>query len=689
MPPRRWSRSSSSTRATSCSRSTPATLFVHRDGVSCGWASASARGCSCAATPSAASSPAWSTCRARTTTPTCARACRPCCAMPAGRTRPSSRCSSSDSPLARVLIVGAHGAARAPDRSIVRELEQRLVRIARSWEDDLLEPSPRPAAKSAATRCCERYADGFAAGYRDDHSPREAVSRHRADGVAERPRLAGDEPVAPPPRRRPGACASSSCARANWRRCRRACRCSSTWACGCSRSAPTKSDRAGRRHPTRTVDRRLRHAGARPRRGRRRGPARTLPRDRVAHLAWRQRQRRLQPPGAAGRPGLARRQRAAGLRALHEAGRFHVQPGLHRQALAAHPASRPTWWPCSTARFDPALAGDRAAASPRSRHAWPAALDEVGQPRRRPHPAPVPGVDPGHAAHQLLPAAEGGGFKPVHVVQVRPAKVPRPARAAARSRSSSIRRGSKACTCAAARSRAAGCAGRTAGGLPHRGAGPGQGAAGQERGHRAGRRPRAASCSKRAAGGRPRGRCPRKASPATRPSCGACSTSPTISGRGGMVAPPIDVVRHDGDDPYLVVAADKGTATFSDIANGIAAEYGFWLGDAFASGGSVGYDHKEHGHHRPRRLGSGQAPFPRAWPRHPDDSRSRSSVSATCRATCSATACCCRRARSSSSPPSTTAISSSIPIPTRRRASPSASACSSCRVRAGRTTTRR
>jgi glutamate dehydrogenase len=58
------------------------------------------------------------------------------------------------------------------------------------------------------------------------------------------------------------------------------------------------------------------------------------------------------------------------------------------------------------------------------------------------------------------------------------------------------------------------------------------------------------------------------------------------------VVHPRDVVRHDGDDPYLVVAADKGTATFSDIANSISLEHGFWLGDAFASGGSVGYDHK-------------------------------------------------------------------------------------------------
>jgi glutamate dehydrogenase len=62
---------------------------------------------------------------------------------------------------------------------------------------------------------------------------------------------------------------------------------------------------------------------------------------------------------------------------------------------------------------------------------------------------------------------------------------------------------------------------------------------------------------------------------------------------GGKVTPPKDVARLDQDDPYLVVAADKGTATFSDIANGISREYGFWLDDAFASGGSAGYDHKK------------------------------------------------------------------------------------------------
>lgn len=65
--------------------------------------------------------------------------------------------------------------------------------------------------------------------------------------------------------------------------------------------------------------------------------------------------------------------------------------------------------------------------------------------------------------------------------------------------------------------------------------------------------------------------------------------------KGNRIVPPSDTVRHDDDDPYLVVAADKGTATFSDIANAISIEKGHWLGDAFASGGSQGYDHKKMG----------------------------------------------------------------------------------------------
>jgi glutamate dehydrogenase len=76
--------------------------------------------------------------------------------------------------------------------------------------------------------------------------------------------------------------------------------------------------------------------------------------------------------------------------------------------------------------------------------------------------------------------------------------------------------------------------------------------------------------------------------------CGLLDLTDTIDAAGTVVHPS-GVIAHDGDDPYLVVAADKGTATFSDIANAVAGDYGFWLGDAFASGGSAGFDHKAMG----------------------------------------------------------------------------------------------
>ena len=76
--------------------------------------------------------------------------------------------------------------------------------------------------------------------------------------------------------------------------------------------------------------------------------------------------------------------------------------------------------------------------------------------------------------------------------------------------------------------------------------------------------------------------------------CGLLDLTDNLTA-AGTVTHPEGVIVHDEDDPYLVVAADKGTATFSDIANGVAESYGFWLGDAFASGGSVGYDHKAMG----------------------------------------------------------------------------------------------
>ena len=157
---------------------------------------------------------------------------------------------------------------------------------------------------------------------------------------------------------------------------------------------------------------------------------------------------------------------------------------------------------------------------------------------------------------------------------------------------------------------------------------------------------------------------------------------------GGDVVAPERVVRYDEDDPYLVVAADKGTATFSDIANEVSAAYDFWLGDAFASGGSQGYDHKADGHHRARRLGVGQAPLPRARHRHPGDRlhrrRDRRHVRRRVRQRDAALA-----PHQAGRRRSTTCTCSSIPIPTRSAASRSASACSSCRAPPGATTTSR
>ena len=86
----------------------------------------------------------------------------------------------------------------------------------------------------------------------------------------------------------------------------------------------------------------------------------------------------------------------------------------------------------------------------------------------------------------------------------------------------------------------------------------------------------------------------------------------------GKVLHPPEVVRLDGDDPYLVVAADKGTAHLSDTANSVSAQYGFWLGDAFASGRQRGLRPQEDGHHRARRVGVREAPLPQPRDRRPD-----------------------------------------------------------------------
>jgi NAD-specific glutamate dehydrogenase len=218
-----------------------------------------------------------------------------------------------------------------------------------------------------------------------------------------------------------------------------------------------------------------------------------------------------------------------------------------------------------------------------------------GQPRRGPHPAPVPGPHPGHAAHQLVPARrQRRSPSPTSRSSSCRRRSPTCRSPSRCSRSSCTRRASRACTCAAARWRAAACAGRTAWRTSAPRSGPGEGADRQERGDRAG-----------GLQGRLRGQEPRPPSQRARGLLAEGVACYRNFLRGlldltdnlvqGAVVPPADVVRHDEDDPYLVVAADKGTASFSDYANQVSAEYGFWLGDAFASGGSVGYDHKKMG----------------------------------------------------------------------------------------------
>ena len=224
-------------------------------------------------------------------------------------------------------------------------------------------------------------------------------------------------------------------------------------------------------------------------------------------------------------------------------------------------------------------------------------------------------------------------------------------------------------------------------GLPHRGPGPDEGADGQERGDRAGGRQgrlrRQAAARRR----RPRG---------VQEEAIRCYST-FLRGPARHHRQPArrrawcrrtDVVRYDGDDPYLVVAADKGTATFSDIANARQPRVRLLARRRLRVGRLRRLRPQGHGHHRPRRVGIGQAPLPRARAGHPDAAvhgrRRRRHVGRRVRQRHAAVA-----SRSGSSPPSTTATSSSTPIPTRRARSPSASGCSTCRARAGPTTTAR
>ena len=238
------------------------------------------------------------------------------------------------------------------------------------------------------------------------------------------------------------------------------------------------------------------------------------------------------------------------------------------------------------------------------------------EPRRRPHPALVPRGDHGHVAHKLLSARRGRPAQAVPLVQARPEAAARTAEAAPDVRDLGVlaTRRRRAPAHGQGRARRPALV-RPARGLPHRDSRSHEGAERQEHADRAGRRQgrlRAEADARRrlARGSAARGH---RVLPPLHPRPARHHRQRASARR---IIPPDRTVRYDPDDPYLVVAADKGTATFSDTANALAAEYGFWLGDAFASGGSAGYDHKKMGITAQGRVGMRQAALPRTRPGH-------------------------------------------------------------------------
>ena len=208
--------------------------------------------------------------------------------------------------------------------------------------------------------------------------------------------------------------------------------------------------------------------------------------------------------------------------------------------------------------------------------------------------AVLPDRDEGHAAHQLLPGRRRGEAQALHLVQDpsrRDPDLPEP-RPKFEIFVYSLRVEGVHLRFGAVRTRRPALVGPPRR-LPHRGPRPGEGADGEERRDRAGRGQGRVLLQAAARPERPRGLDGRGRGLLQDLHLGLLDITDNLVGEGTIL--PDKVVRHDGDDAYLVVAAGKGTATFSDIANGVAKDYGFWLGDAFASGGSVGYDHKAMG----------------------------------------------------------------------------------------------
>ena len=433
-------------------------LYRDRDGDPAPRASASGCACSCAATPSTASSPAWCSCRATASTRRTAAASSGSCGERSARRAIDYTTRVSESVLVRLhYLAYIEPGPRCPDFD-EREIETLLVAATRSWGDDLEEALIEEHGEERGNALFRRYGDAFPAGLPGRLGAALGGRRHRPHrgaGRARRPRAAASTARS---RRRDGALRAKLFRSGRRSRCRTCCRCSRTWAWRSPTSAPTRSRRATARAVW-IYDFGLTYAGDDE-----------LEADRVRERfqdafvrAWRG---DIESDGynrLVLRAGLdvARGHGAARGRPLPAPGRHDVQRPLHRAGAGGAPA---TWRACSSTCSR--RASTRAAADAETRRAPRArASSRRSTPSRastRTASCATSSTSCGRCcARTTSSATPTGRRKPYLSFKLDPEQLPGcrcPARA---SRSSSTRRAPRACTCAAARSRAAGSAGRT------------------------------------------------------------------------------------------------------------------------------------------------------------------------------------------------------------------------------------
>lgn len=501
----------------------------------------------------------------------------------------------TESMLARVHFIVRTDPTKPPSEIDADLLAEELADATRLWDDDYRLVLERKLGDEQAKHLFARYADAFPEGYKDGHTPYEAMKDLAKLELLEEPgqlemhlfrkQLAPRAGARRRGRRRvDGRAVQGLPVRRADDALRRAAGAALARRPG-DRRAPVRGG------PDRRPDMalRLRAATARGPSGAGRGaPARG---ERVrGRVAGRGRGRPLQRAGAARRADLASGGRAPGVREVPAAGRDGLLAGLHGADLHRVPADRRAAGAAlrGAVRARPDRGRGAGAAQRRTGRRDRRGARRRGEPRPGPDPARVPHAHPGHPADELLPAARGRPTQVVRGVQAGSAGHPGPAGAAAEFeifvysprfegvhlRFGPVARGGLRWSDRREDFRTEVLGLVKAQMVKNTVIVPVGAKGGFVLKQKPGDRDEAVICYKEFISG---------------------LLDVTDNIVGGRIVPPQDVVRHDGDDPYMVVAADKGTATFSDIANEISAAHNFWLGDAFASGGSAGYDHKKMG----------------------------------------------------------------------------------------------